>query len=209
PHTYLSMNRLTYNRFILTGAAPAEDMSLLRRLKAQGYSEYLGFFHATGGAGAVSPFARRVGLVPCVVGSFATRRPGGFGDAEVDCLKAISKTLALAAKARTNFETGARLLDLYLGHGSGSQVLDGQITLGDSERIACGFWLCDLRRSSRLLPLEEYVALLNRYFDVTVGAVMAEGGEVLKFIGDAVLGIFPSDRLGNDVGMRERVLAAA
>jgi adenylate cyclase len=212
PYNYLGLNKLRYHRFLLSEAGVGADMAVLQRLRAQGYSEYFGFFHATGRAAAVSPFARRVGLVPCVVGSFATRRPGGFGDAEIDCLKSISRTLALAAKSRTNFETGARLLDVYVGRRSGSQVLNGQVTLGDSERISCGIWLCDLRRSSRLvsqLPLDEYVALLNRYFDVTVAAVMQAGGEVLKFIGDAVLGIFPSDRLGNDVEMRERALAAA
>ena len=187
-------------------------MPLLARLRAEGYTEYFGFFHATGGAAAVSPFARRIGLVPCVVGSFATRRPGGFGEAEIDCFKSVSKTLALAAKARTNFETGSRLLDIYLGRSCGSQVLDGRITRGDSERISCGIWFCDLRQSSRLvtqLPLDDYIALLNRYFDVTVGAVMGAGGEVLKFIGDAVMGIFRSDRPESDLDMRERALAAS
>ena len=34
---------------------------------------------------------------------------------------------------------------------------------------------------------------LNDYFEVTAGAVIAYGGEVLRFIGDAVLAIFPID----------------
>src|SRR5260370_28028839 len=59
------------------------------------------------------------------------------------------------------------------------------------------------------LPLDDYIALLNRYFDVTVGAVMGASGEVLKFIGDAVMGIFRSDRSGEDLAMRERALAAS
>ena len=188
------------------------EMPVLARLRSQGYTEYFGFFHATGGAAAVTPFARRLGLVPCVVGSFATRRPGGFGEAEIGCLKSISKTLALTAKARTNFETGSRLLDIYLGRSCGSQVLDGRITRGDCERISCGIWFCDLRHSSRLvsqLPLDDYIALLNRYFDVTAGAVMATGGEVLKFLGDGVMGIFRSDRPGSDIQMREQALAAS
>jgi adenylate cyclase len=91
-------------------------------------------------------------------------------------------------------------------------VLAGRITRGDSDRISCGIWFCDLRQSSRLvtqLPLNDYITLLNRYFDVTVGAVMGAGGEVLKFIGDAVMGIFRSDRPGNDLDMRERALAAS
>ena len=151
PYYHLALNRLSYKRFLLDEGGAAEDMPLLARLRAEGYTEYFGFFHATGGAAAITPFARRVGLVPCVVGSFATRRPGGFGEAEIDCFKSVSKTLALAAKARTNFETGSRLLDIYVGRSCGSQVLDGRITRGDSERISCGIWFCDLRQSSRLV----------------------------------------------------------
>jgi len=86
------------------------------------------------------------------------------------------------------------------------------ITRGDSEFISCGIWFSDLRESSRLvtdLPPNDYLALLNRYFDATAGAVMAEGGEVLKFIGDAVLGIFAWSEHGEDLGIRERALAAS
>lgn len=211
PYFDLALNRTSYKRFRLGERGAWQEMPLLTRLQAQGFSEYFGFFHPTGGA-AVTPFARRVGLVPCVVGSFATRQAGGFGDAGIASLRAISKTLALAAKARSNFETASRFLDLYVGRRCGSQVLDGRITRGDSDHISCGIWLCDLRHSSRLvaeLPLDDYIALLNRYFDLTVGAVMGEGGEVLKFIGDAVMGIFRSDRPGSDRDMRDRALAAS
>ena len=212
PYFDLGLSRRTYKRYLLEQGGAGEGMPLLRRLCAEGYSEYFGFFHATGGAGAITPFARRIGLVPCVVGSFATKKPGGFNEAEIACFKAISKPLALAAKARANFETGARLLGIYVGRSSGAQVLDGRITRGDYERIPCGIWLSDLRRSSRLvaeMPLEDYIALLNRSFDVAAGAVMGAGGEVLKFMGDAVLGIFRTDHPESDIGMRERALAAA
>jgi adenylate cyclase len=212
PYYDLALNRLTYKRFPLADGGATDDISLLARLRSEGYTDYFGFHHATGGAAAIAPFARRLGLVPCVVGSFATRQAGGFAETEIDGFKALSQTLALAAKARTNFETGARLLDIYVGRACGSQVLDGRITRGDSERISCGIWFCDLRQSSQLvaqMPLDDYIALLNRYFDVTVGAIMDAGGEVLKFIGDAVMGIFRSDRPESDVDMRQRALAAA
>ncbi len=205
PYFDLALKGLRYKRFLLSESGVVEDMPLLARLRNEGYAEYFGFFHATGGAAAISPFARRIGLGPCVVGSFATRRPGGFGEAEINCFKSISETLALAAKSRTNYDTASRLLDIYVGRSCGSQVLDGRITRGDSERISCGIWLCDLRQSSRLvtqLPLDDYITLLNRYFDVTVGAVMGASGEVLKFIGDAVMGIFV---MYGNVGTDERM----
>src|SRR5262245_27910749 len=79
-----------------------------------------------------------------------------------------------------------------------------------SDQIHCGIWYCDMRDSSRLvatLPPHDYIALLNRYFDATAGAVMVAGGEVLKFIGDGILGIFQSDK-PEVIAMRERMLAA-
>ena len=157
PYFDLALNRRPFKRYWLTGAGTDHDIPLLSRLRTEGYTEYFGFFNATGGAAAITPFARRVGLVPCVVGSFATQRQGGFDEHEIRCLKSLSRTLSLAAKARMNFETGARLLDIYLGNPTGSQVLHGRITRGDSERIPCGILLCDLRGSTRLvarLPIE-------------------------------------------------------
>src|SRR5258708_27934791 len=89
-------------------------MPLLARLRNEGYAEYFGFFHATGGAAAISPFARRIGLGPCVVGSFSTRRPGGLGEAAIGCFKSISETLALAAQPPTNYDTASRPPHLYI-----------------------------------------------------------------------------------------------
>jgi adenylate cyclase len=176
PYFDLVLNRVRYRRFPLRATGNEADTSLLERLGNEGYTEYFGFFHPTGGSGAISPYASRMGLVPCVVGSFATRRLGGFDDAEIDCFVAISESLALAAKSRANYDTASRLLELYVGRSCGSQVLDGRITRGESDRMSCGIWFCDLRRSSRLvseLPPDSYIELLNRYFDATAGAVMA------------------------------------
>src|SRR5260370_24821767 len=115
PYFELALNRLRYKRFLLGEGGAGEDMPLLARLRNEGYTEYFGFFHTTGGAAAISPFARRIGLVPCVVGSFATRRPGGFGEAEIACFKSVSETFALAAQARTECATASSLLAIYVG----------------------------------------------------------------------------------------------
>ena len=53
-----------------------------------------------------------------------------------------------------------------------------------------------------------YLATLNRYFECTAGAVSDAGGEVLSFIGDAVLAIFPYDTAaGRDAAARKAVAA--
>ena len=105
--------------------------------------------------------------------------------------------------------TARTLLDTYLGQGTGERVLEGLIRRGDGEVIPAVIWWADLRGSTALaeqLPRQRYLQLLNRFFESTAGVVIDHGGEVLKFIGDAVMAIFPLDDHENAA---ERALAAA
>ncbi|MGA7807506.1 adenylate/guanylate cyclase domain-containing protein [Bradyrhizobium sp.] len=73
-------------------------------------------------------------------------------------------------------------------------MLDGQIRRGSGEIIRAVIWLCDIRGFTNLseaLPNQDLIELLNCYFGPMCDAVAAHGGEVLKFIGDAMLAIFP------------------
>lgn len=86
------------------------------------------------------------------------------------------------------------LLDTYLGKRTGQKILSGDIRRGQGEDIQAVILFSDLRNSTQLaeeLPRSEYLQLLNQYFDTVLGPVADNGGEVLKFIGDAVLAIFP------------------
>jgi adenylate cyclase len=90
--------------------------------------------------------------------------------------------------------TASNLLDTYVGHGSGERILDGQIHRGDVQAIEAAIWLSDMRGFTPLadrLPGHELIDLLNRYFDCQIPAIIAHGGEVLKFMGDGLLAIFP------------------
>ena len=128
--------------------------------------------------------------------SFATRRAGGFTDREIEHFGSLSVPLAIAIKTATNDELSRALLDTYLGRTSGEHVLRGHVERGDSRLIDCVLWYCDLRGSTALaesMTLEGYLAALNEYFDCAADAVLDHGGEVLKYIGDAVMAIFPFD----------------
>ena len=62
------------------------------------------------------------------------------------------------------------------------------------ETIRAAIWLCDLRGFTSLseaLPRDALIEMLNQYFGPMCDAVESNGGEVLKFIGDAMLAIFP------------------
>jgi len=95
------------------------------------------------------------------------------------------------------------LLKAYVGKHTGERVIAGRTRRGDGEKIHAVIWLCDLRDSTRLaesMPLEDFFRTLNQFFDCTAGAVLAHGGEILSFIGDAVFAIFAISGTGRPLG---------
>ena len=111
--------------------------------------------------------------------------------------------------------TNATLLHTFLGKHTGELVRRGLVKRSDGERIHAVIWFCDLRGSTPLadsMPAEDFLVLLNKFFDCMAGAVIDHGGEVLRFIGDAVLAIFPtgeSERVGGAVCHSESEACAA
>ena len=60
------------------------------------------------------------------------------------------------------------------------------------------------------LPAETVVDILNHYFDCQVTAIKNHGGEVLKYMGDGLLAVFPIDEyVGDERQVCSRVLEAA
>jgi adenylate cyclase len=133
------------------------------------------------------------GAAPASAAAFATRRPDGFTDADRQVLRAIASALRTACEVRLLRHVESTLLDTYVGTATGRRILAGHIQRGDVEALEAALFLCDLRGFTALsdrLPGEEVLALLSLYFDQVVPAVEAAGGEILKFMGDAVLAYF-------------------
>lgn len=88
------------------------------------------------------------------------------------------------------------LLQVYLGADAGIRVMRGAVDRGLVRRIRAVIWSSDLHRFTALAdrcPEDTLIDLLNQYLEIAVDAVAAHGGEVLKFIGDGVLAVFPVD----------------
>jgi len=104
--------------------------------------------------------------------------------------------------------TAATLLDIYVGNRAGERILAGAIRRGHTETMNAAIWLSDMRGftplSDRVSP-ETMVGILNTYFDCQVPVILKHGGEVLKFMGDGLLAVFPIGEDGSDV---ERVCGA-
>ncbi len=124
--------------------------------------------------------------------SWAGTRP--FVPAEATRLRqaarfATAPLAALAARAAL-----AALLEAYLGRRSAARVLAGALRRGTGETIRAVLLSADLRGFTALSEITEpaaMIAALDAWFDRVAGAVHAFGGEVLKFIGDGMLAIFP------------------
>lgn len=145
--------------------------------------------------------------------TLTTRQPGGFTDEQVAALRAMAKPLTRITEIITLRRTATTLLDTYVGNRAGERIMGGQIRRGHAETMQAVIWLSDLRGFTALsdrLPSETVVEILNHYFDCQVAAIRAHGGEVLKFMGDGLLAVFPIDEYVGDASqVCSRVLEAA
>ena len=144
--------------------------------------------------------------------ALSTDRPGGFTTAELTLIDAMLPHMARQSELLTLRFLTTTLLDVYVGHRSGERVLTGQIRRGSGETLRAVIWFSDLRGFTTLsdrLPRDELIALLNAYFDCVGDAIDAAGGEILKFIGDAVLAIFPLNASEDLAATARAALAAA
>jgi uncharacterized protein (DUF427 family)/class 3 adenylate cyclase len=165
----------------LEGADAKLDFPILRELREQGMTDY-----------AAMPVAFSDGQVHAL--SLATDAPGGFATEHLGHVHEILPLLSRLVEVHALRRTATTLLDTYLGTRTGARVLEGSIRRGDREMIPAVIWWADLRGSTAYqgrLDRAHYLDLLNEFFECTAGSVLAEGGEVLKFIGDAVMAIFP------------------
>ena len=145
--------------------------------------------------------------------SWTTKQPGGFRDQQLDGLRLLVAPLARVIEIIDLRRTASILLDTYVGNRAGARIMGGQIRRGHTDTMHAAIWLSDLRGFTALsdrLPAETVVDILNNYFDCQVSAIRTHGGEVLKFMGDGLLAVFPIDEYVGDIQqVCARVLEAA
>jgi adenylate cyclase len=128
-------------------------------------------------------------------------------------LRSLMPPLARLVEITSQRRRASILLDTYVGNRAGERILGGQIRRGHTETMHAAIWLSDLRGFTALsdrLPAETVVDILNQYFDCQVPAIRNHGGEVLKFMGDGLLAVFPiADADGGVQKVCSRVLEAA
>lgn len=173
----------------LAGPRALVDFPLLEELAGEGYTDYV----------AMKTFFSipRVGDgTTGILASWATRRESGFSEEDLAILSVLQKEFAVAFRSCVQSDVMRTIGEVYLGPTAAQRVLSGQIRRGDGQEIDAVIWYSDLRNSTALsesMPLSDYLGLLDRYFECAGGAVLAEGGEILDFVGDSVVAIFTLD----------------
>lgn len=208
PAGTLARSGLSYVRYDLMLQETRDKFQSFEKLFARGYTDYIILKKSYGRI-----WRRRVFSVDSegVYGSFATKQEGGFSDSQIADINLVWPHFSLFLKTSTERMLSAKLMEVYVGNLPAQKILAGMIEHGDGSTINCALWYSDLRGSTRLstsLPTDQYLELLNHYFECTAGSVIEQGGEVLKLIGDAVMAIFPFEA-GEEKQACAKALSAA
>ena len=170
----------------LAGPDAELDFPLFEQLAAEGASDYymsIVDFDLTGSKD----------LETGMVSSWATDRPGGFGDDEIAVLDRLLPRLALTAKARLTRDIAENVLNTYVGPEAGRRIMRGDIRRGALDVIRAVIVYADLRGFTAMsdrIPGDRLAPMLDRYFEAMVPPITRRGGQVMKFLGDGLLATF-------------------
>lgn len=158
------------------------EFALLMKLKHAGYTEYA-CAHMLLPHGSSQMF------------SIATKHSDGFGGDVVAVIERSLSLFALCLYGAYQSHVSSALAETYLGARTGENVLTGSMYRGVQESIDAGIMFCDVRgftAMSEQLGAQGVVRVMNDVFEIIEAEVLKYGGEILKFIGDALLIIFPT-----------------
>jgi len=163
--------------------APCPDMPLMEELRLKGATDYLML---------PLPFVERSRTA---VMAFATRQPGGFTSPDLDELSLAARLFSPYAERHVLHRIAEDLIETYVGSRTARRILKGQIERGTFDRVEAALWFADLRGFTRLsetAPVSEVIGRLNAWLEAMVEVIANHDGEVLKFLGDGLLAIFPT-----------------
>lgn len=202
PIRYLLDRDAMAERWKLGDPEVVRKFPLFEELRALGVTEY---------TLRIVPFSHARTALQGAALSMSTDRPGGFTEADVDRVGLLLPALGVVAYRIGLSRVAVETLGAYLGAQTAARVLQGKIQRGDTEIISAALLLADLRGFTALVDRSrpEDVALwLNQHLECVGDAVAEHGGEILKFLGDGLLAVFPADRVGVERACSEAVSAA-
>lgn len=198
PNQYVRDNKVAYRKRLDDPVMP-DDHLTLEDLRREGMVDYyaLPIVFSSGDANVMT---------------LATQSPAGFSDADLEKFDILSNLLAPLVELLSTRRMALGLLDTFVGPRISEKIFRGQVKRGDGDRIEAAFWYSDLRGFTALnetLPVAELLHLLNEYFEYCAAAAAPRGGEILQFIGDAILIVFEIDSPEKEAAVCESALDAA
>ncbi len=172
----------TFVRKDLTGVIDgSDDYPLYQELRSDGLTDYVAW-----------PMEHTLGKRQVL--TFASDGPTGFSTEHLDVLRDILPAMTLVSEIRIKNVISRTLLETYVGPHASAEILAGATRRGASSTITAAIMICDLRNFTEISshwPQETVIDLLNDYFDAVTVPIEKHGGEVLKFMGDGLLAVFP------------------
>jgi adenylate cyclase len=175
------------------------EAPLLKELKAEGATDYVAL-----------PLIFSTGHVDAL--SVVSDHPEGFSAHDLDRMFLLQFAFTRIVETHSLRDMAVTLLNAYVGRAAGERILAGEVRRGEGQTIDAVIWICDLRgftRASDALPRDTIISLLNDYFDAMGAIVTDAGGEILKFMGDGMLAIFPVSDGGDTAETAQRAARAA
>jgi len=114
--------------------------------------------------------------------------------------------------AQAGHTIARNLLEVYLGADAGRRVHEGAIDRGSVESVRAVLWYADIRGFTPIAdaaPGPVLIELLDAVFETLTAALRPRQGQVLKFLGDGMLAIFPCEDVTDAETCRRALDAAA
>lgn len=181
PATEIYNGATEVRQFLAEPSADSVRYPLYEELRRDGFTDYVAW-----------PIEHTWGKRHVV--TFATKQSMGFSDYDIGYLKDLLPALALTSEIRMKNAMARTLLETYVGPHASAEILAGATTRGSGKTVSAAIMICDLRdftELSELWPRDDVIEILNGYFDALCEPVESHGGEILKFMGDGLLAIFP------------------
>ncbi len=172
---------------------------LMKELAASGFSEYVAF--------PLSASGEKYNAV-----TLATCQADGFNASQNEHLMRLLDVFALHVERHIISRIARNISYTYLGREAGEKVVSGTIKRGTGVTIEAIVWSSDMRGFSELsecFDSRTVADALNQYFSVMAEAVIRRGGDVLKFVGDGMLAVFPLADFASPKLAAEAAAAAA
>lgn len=186
-------------RVALTAESADARSPLMEELTVAGFSEYI--------AVPLSASGEKYNAI-----TLATLQAGGFSQTQYDTLMRLLDVFALHIERHIISRIAQNISHTYLGREAGERVVSGTIKRGSGLPIRAVVWSSDMRDFSSLserLDSRAVADVLNSYFSVLAEAVIRHGGDVLKFVGDGMLAVFPLADFASEQSAAQAAASAA